>query len=70
MSKKTPGKDTEVSSGPVKELTLKQQEELIKEEIQRFVKIAKERGSIAIEELNELLQENRANMTVLTSRRS
>src|SRR5580692_3626157 len=55
MSKKTPGKDPEVTGGPVKELTLKQQEELIKEEIQRFVKLAKERGSLTIEEVNELL---------------
>jgi RNA polymerase primary sigma factor len=53
MSKKTPGK--EAAEGPIKELTLKQQEELIKEEIQRFVKLAKDRGSLAIEEINELL---------------
>lgn len=52
MSKKTPGKEAE---GPGKELSLKQQEEQIKEEIQRFVKMAKERGSLAIEEINELL---------------
>ena len=52
MSKKTPEKGSE---NPVRELTLKQQEEHIKEEIQRFVKLAKERGSLPIEELNELL---------------
>src|ERR1700677_1675168 len=52
MSKKTPGKETE---GPVKELTLKQQEEQIKEEIQRFIKLAKERAQLTVEEINELL---------------
>ncbi|NJL25107.1 MAG: hypothetical protein HC902_07975 [Calothrix sp. SM1_5_4] len=46
------GKDSEV---PVKELTLAQQEELIKEEIQRFIKLAKERTALSIEEINELL---------------
>ena len=43
------------SEGPVKELTLAQQEELIREEIQRFIKISKERVSLSIEEINELL---------------
>lgn len=43
------------SENPVKELTLAQQEELIKEEIQRFVKLSKERASLSIEEVNELL---------------
>lgn len=40
---------------PVKELSLPQQEELIKEEIQRFIKLAKEKESLTIEEINELL---------------
>jgi len=40
---------------PAKELTLAQQEELIREEIQRFIKLAKERPSLAIEEIDELL---------------
>src|SRR5690606_18692195 len=40
-----------------KELTLDQQMELIREEIQRFVKMAKERGPLSIEEINELLQQ-------------
>ncbi len=52
MSKNTTDKDSET---PVKELTLEQQGELIKEEIQRFVKLAKERGALAVEEINELL---------------
>jgi hypothetical protein len=33
------------SKEPVKELTLAEQESMIKEEIQRFLKIAKEKGS-------------------------
>lgn len=40
---------------PVKELTLAQQEELIKEEIQRFIKLAKEKEALSIEEINEQL---------------
>jgi RNA polymerase primary sigma factor len=52
MSKNTSDKD---SGLPVKELSLAQQEELIKEEIQRFIKLAKERPTLAIEEINELL---------------
>ena len=40
---------------PVKTLTVAQQEALIKEEIQRFLKLAKEKASLAIEEINELL---------------
>jgi RNA polymerase primary sigma factor len=39
----------------VKELSLPEQEALIKEEIQRFLKMAKEKGSLTIEEINELL---------------
>ncbi|MGE0525655.1 MAG: RNA polymerase sigma factor RpoD [Bdellovibrionales bacterium] len=52
MSKITTGPNSEI---PSKELTLAQQEELIKEEIQRFIKLAKERGALSIEEINELL---------------
>lgn len=52
MSKNTSDKD---SGTPVRELTLSQQEELIREEIQRFVKLAKERPALSIEEINELL---------------
>lgn len=40
---------------PAKVLTLQEQESLIKEEIQRFLKLAKEKGSLAIEEINDLL---------------
>src|SRR5690606_35268531 len=36
-------------------LTLAEQEALIKEEIQRFIKISKEKPSLTIEEINELL---------------
>jgi RNA polymerase primary sigma factor len=52
MSKKPSDKKPE---SPTKELTLAQQEELIKEEIQRFIKLAKEKESLTIEEINELL---------------
>ncbi|MGE4132018.1 MAG: RNA polymerase sigma factor RpoD [Bdellovibrionales bacterium] len=52
MSNNTTEKEND---GGLKEFTLKQQEDQIKEEIQRFVKLAKERGAIAIEEINELL---------------
>jgi RNA polymerase primary sigma factor len=52
MSKTTPENESEKT---VKELTLSQQEDLIKEEIQRFIKMAKDRPSLAIEEINELL---------------
>jgi RNA polymerase primary sigma factor len=55
MSKKTPGTEASGTENPVRELTLKQQEELIKEEIQRFVKLSKERPQITFEEVNELL---------------
>jgi RNA polymerase primary sigma factor len=64
MSKKTPGIETE---GPLTALTLKQQEEQIKEEIQRFIKLAKERGSLAIEEINELLPPELLAASVLDS---
>ncbi|KYG66915.1 RNA polymerase subunit sigma-70 [Bdellovibrio bacteriovorus] len=40
---------------PVKVLSLQEQETLIKEEIQRFLKLAKEKGALTIEEINELL---------------
>ncbi len=40
---------------PSKVLSLAEQESLIKEEIQRFIKLAKEKGSLAIEEINETL---------------
>ena len=43
------------SEAPIKELTLAQQEEVIKEEIQKFIKLAKEKEQLTIEEINELL---------------
>ncbi|MBX7232244.1 MAG: RNA polymerase sigma factor RpoD [Bdellovibrionales bacterium] len=39
----------------LKELSLTQQEEMIREEIQRFIKISKEKEALTIEEINELL---------------
>ncbi len=52
MSKTTTDNSTKATAPA---LTLQQQEELIKEEIQRFIRISKERGSLTIEEINELL---------------
>lgn len=40
---------------PIKVLSLTEQEAIIKEEIQRFLAIAKEKKSLTIEEINELL---------------
>lgn len=40
---------------PSKVLSLQEQETLIKEEIQRFLKLAKEKGALLIEEINDLL---------------
>lgn len=51
MKSNTPNSQKE----PVKVLSLQEQEALIKEEIQRFIKMAKEKGSLSIEEINDLL---------------
>ncbi len=51
----------------VKELSLAEQEALIKEEIQRFLKMAKEKGSLTIEEINELLPQEIIAASVLDS---
>jgi RNA polymerase primary sigma factor len=40
---------------PVKVLSLQEQEALVKEEIQKFLKLAKEKGALTIEEINDLL---------------
>ncbi|QDK36285.1 RNA polymerase sigma factor RpoD [Bdellovibrio sp. NC01] len=40
---------------PTKVLSLQEQESLIKEEIQKFLKLAKEKGALTIEEINDLL---------------
>jgi RNA polymerase primary sigma factor len=40
---------------PTKVLSVAEQEVLIKEEIQKFLKLAKEKGSLTIEEINEML---------------
>jgi RNA polymerase primary sigma factor len=52
MSKNTTEKAPEAAT---KELSIDQQNDLIKEEIQRFIKVFKERGPLAVEEINELL---------------
>ena len=43
------------SKGETKELSIEAQEAMIREEIQRFIKLAKEKEVLAIEEINELL---------------
>ncbi|PIS11450.1 MAG: RNA polymerase sigma factor RpoD [Bdellovibrio sp. CG10_big_fil_rev_8_21_14_0_10_47_8] len=52
---------------PGKELTLAAQETVIKEEIQRFLKMAKEKGTLTIEEINELLPPEIVAASVLDS---
>ncbi len=51
MNLNTPGSTKE----PVKVLSQTEQEALIKEEIEKFLKISKEKGTLTIEEINELL---------------
>jgi RNA polymerase primary sigma factor len=46
---------TASSKEPTKVLSLVEQEAIIKDEIQRFIKLSKEKGSLTIEEINELL---------------
>ncbi len=52
---------------PVKVLSLQEQESLIKEEIQRFLKLAKEKGALTIEEINDLLPQEIIAPSVLDS---
>jgi len=52
MSKNTTGNEPEI---PSTGLSLDQQQAMIHEEIQRFVRLSKERASISIEEINEML---------------
>src|SRR5271169_1368878 len=55
---------TEKEAAP-QALSEKEQQVLILEEIQRFIKLAKERGTLAIEEINELLPHEMTAPTVL-----
>jgi len=50
-----------------KELSVEQQQHLIKEEIQRFIKLAKDKGFLVIEEINELLPAEIVDASVLDS---
>lgn len=50
---------------PLKELSLEAQQSLIKEEIQRFIKLAKDRGFLVIEEINDLLPAEIVDSSVL-----
>ncbi len=57
----------ETNSSEVKALSLVEQQSLIKEENQRFIKLAKEKGFITIEEINELLPPEILDPSVLDS---
>jgi len=47
--------NTETANGPGSALSIEEQTHIIREEIQRFIKLAKEKGSLTIEEINDLL---------------
>ena len=47
--------NTETANGPGGALSIEEQTHIIREEIQRFIKLAKEKGSLTIEEINDLL---------------
>lgn len=47
--------NTNNENEPVKQLSLAEQDAMIKEEVQRILKLAKEKGTLTIEEINELL---------------
>jgi len=51
----------------VKVLTVQEQDSMIREEIQKFLKMAKEKGSLTIEEINELLPQEITAASVLDS---
>ncbi len=61
------GGPNNVNKEEVKVLTLAEQESLIKEEIQKFLKMAKDKGSLTIEEINELLPQEIIAPSVLDS---
>ncbi|MFN7262631.1 MAG: sigma-70 factor domain-containing protein, partial [Pseudobdellovibrionaceae bacterium] len=50
-----------------KVLTVQEQDSMIREEIQKFLKMAKEKGSLTIEEINELLPQEITASSVLDS---
>jgi len=52
---------------PAKEASIVQQQAMIKEEIQRFTKIARDKGHLTIEEINELLPQEIIDASVLDS---
>ncbi|RYZ67581.1 MAG: RNA polymerase sigma factor RpoD, partial [Proteobacteria bacterium] len=54
MKSNVPNTSTSVKE-PTRVLTVEEQENVVKEEIQRFIKLGKEKGQLTIEELNELL---------------
>ncbi len=58
---------SETQVQPTKEASLDQQQVMIKEEIQRFVKMARDKGFLTIEEINDLLPPEIIDASVLDS---
>ncbi len=57
----------EIQVQPAKEASLDQQQVMIKEEIQRFIKMARDKGFLTIEEINDLLPPEIIEASVLDS---
>lgn len=57
----------EIVGTPAKETSVAQQQAMIREEIQRFIKMAKDKGHLTIEEINELLPPEIIEASVLDS---
>jgi len=57
----------EIQISPLKEAPLSQQQVMIREEIQRFTKMARDKGYLTIEEINELLPAEIVDASVLDS---
>ncbi len=62
-----PNQPNKQEKEPLKVLSLQEQEIAIKEEILKFLKLAKEKGALSIEEINELLPQEFLAPTVLDS---
>ncbi len=57
----------DLEKSPVKEMSLAEQQTLIREEIQRFIKTAKDKGFLTIEEINDSLPQEIVDASVLDS---
>lgn len=55
MKNKQQTPTTAVHDVPVRELPLTAQQELVAEEVKRFIALSKQKGTLTIEEINELL---------------